>query len=642
MEGDTWHVLSVAVTPDGSRIVSGGWTGLVRIWDVYSGEQLAELVSPDGVVCAVEVTHDGSRIITGGGWSVRIWDANSGEQLAQLTGHEAPVEAVAVTPDGTSIIAGTASSLVMWRLYGAAAQPCGPAMKATASDHGPNATSREAPTLLPTALEMAADAAVLRLENRTWQLGKPLGSGGFAEVFEAISGDQVAVAKLIPKQPGAHRELLFENLAGARNVVPILDRGEYDDNWVIVMPRANRSLRENLREGALPLAQALIVMRDVAQALKDIHDHAVHRDIKPDNILLLNGRWCLADFGIARYAEASTAPDTRKFSLSPPYAAPEQWLFQHATSAADVYALGITIYEALSGERPFPGPGHERYRDQHLHTVPPPLAGSPPTLASVLSECLYKAPEARPTPTQILARLATVPAVPGSPGLAALQAANVTEIQRLASKDGTRARNLSEENRRAALLDAATQSFNDILTQLAEAVHKASSAARITLSRQGLRIVLGVGSLVVDSFHAPSGDWSGYPFEVIATATISVIQPANRNGFTGRSHSLWFADAQRERQYHWFETAFMVNPFMSAGMRPHYPFALAADADARMALSPGIGTYQVAWPFTPLAPGYLGGWISEWSMRLAAASTGGLEVPRQVPERDPAGSWRRS
>ncbi len=68
---------------------------------------------------------------------------------------------------------------------------------------------------------------------------------------------------------------------------------------------------------------AIGVLSDIAEALVAIADRIVHRDLKPENVLLLKGQWCLADFGIARYAEATTALDTQKYAMTPPYAAPE-------------------------------------------------------------------------------------------------------------------------------------------------------------------------------------------------------------------------------------------------------------------------------------------------------------------------------
>lgn len=152
-----------------------------------------------------------------------------------------------------------------------------------------------------------------------WTLGEPVGDrSGFGRVYAVQSpGQPAAVAKLIPKVPGAERELLFaEGLDGVRNVVPLLDSGETADDWVLVMPRAEKSLRAHLNERAepLPLAEAVPILTNIAATLADLDGRVVHRDIKPENVLLLDGRWFLVDFGISRYAEATTAPHTRKFS----------------------------------------------------------------------------------------------------------------------------------------------------------------------------------------------------------------------------------------------------------------------------------------------------------------------------------------
>jgi serine/threonine protein kinase len=138
------------------------------------------------------------------------------------------------------------------------------------------------------------------------------------------------------------------------------------------MPRADKSLREHLDKsgGVLNLSDAIEVLQDICDALVDLDGEVVHRDLKPENILRLNGQWCLADFGISRYAEATTAPDTQKFAFSPPYAAPERWRSERATAATDVYAVGVMAYEMLAGNRPFPGPTTELFRDQHLHHDP--------------------------------------------------------------------------------------------------------------------------------------------------------------------------------------------------------------------------------------------------------------------------------
>ena len=85
--------------------------------------------------------------------------------------------------------------------------------------------------------------------ERTWRLGPQLGEGGFARVFLAQDeSENPAVVKLVPKEPGTDREMLFVELDGVPNVMPLLDSGESDDYWVLVMPRAEKSLRDYLNE----------------------------------------------------------------------------------------------------------------------------------------------------------------------------------------------------------------------------------------------------------------------------------------------------------------------------------------------------------------------------------------------------------
>jgi len=177
---------------------------------------------------------------------------------------------------------------------------------------------------------------------KTWTLGNPLtdGVGGFGRVFDVTNSEgELFVAKFVPKVDGAERELLFGDsiaASGYRNVIPVLDSGEHDDQLVIIMPKASKSLRQHLMAapGPLQLIEAIRILQDISTALVELDGKIVHRDLKPENVLLLADSWCLTDFGISRYAGATTAVDTRKFSFTQPYAAPEQWRWEQATSAA--------------------------------------------------------------------------------------------------------------------------------------------------------------------------------------------------------------------------------------------------------------------------------------------------------------------
>ena len=146
----------------------------------------------------------------------------------------------------------------------------------------------------------------------TWYLSDRIGGGGYGAVYHATDdAGQLAAVKLVPKESGAQRELLFANPVGARHIVPIIDQGETRDHWILVMPLAVGSLAAEIRAAApIPYPATLSALLDIAYALADLDGKVVHRDLKPDNVLLLDGSWCLADFGISRYADASTAPDT--------------------------------------------------------------------------------------------------------------------------------------------------------------------------------------------------------------------------------------------------------------------------------------------------------------------------------------------
>ncbi len=481
--------------------------------------------------------------------------------------------------------------------------------------------------------------------EREWILNDRIGSGSFGYVYGARTEDGATGAvKLVRKEPGSDRELLFVSLDNAPNVVPIIDTGEYDQYHVLVMPLAEGSLKDHLdKSGALQIAEALDVLADVSDALVALEERGiVHRDIKPPNVLWLNGKWCLADFGIARYAEASTSEDTRMLAFSAPYAAPEQWRFQRATSATDIYSLGVVAFQMIAGARPFPGPERSDYREQHLHETPPSLDNTSPALAALIDECLYKAPEARPRPANFRARLARVTAPPPSAGLEKLQQANQQEVSRRGDTARRESAAQTETERREAIFEGALHSYVRIAETVLAAIVDSAPAAEVSApARVGWTITLATGELSMAAPQHPRQDMPSLAFDTVAFAAIELEIPSDRMGYRGRSHSLWFADAQQARNYAWYETAFMMNPLLG-GQMAQDPFALNPGPDALQALGPGIGTLQVAWPFTRLVVGELDDFISRWAGWLADAAEGRLSRPQSMPERETAGTWRQS
>ena len=142
----------------------------------------------------------------------------------------------------------------------------------------------------------------VKLEQHAWKVGDKLGAGGYGSVREAWrDGVERAVAKFVPIEPGAQRELMIGTSTDLPHVVPVLDSGEHDGMYVLIMPRAEYSLRQYITDNDLCLEEKISILSDVAHGLNEIgQKRLVHRDLKPENVLYTDGVWKLYDFGIAR------------------------------------------------------------------------------------------------------------------------------------------------------------------------------------------------------------------------------------------------------------------------------------------------------------------------------------------------------
>jgi eukaryotic-like serine/threonine-protein kinase len=388
------------------------------------------------------------------------------------------------------------------------------------------------------------------------------------------------------------------------------------------------------------------VLRRLRQsALADLDGKVVHRDLKPENVLRLNGRWCLADFGISRYAEASTAPDTQKYALSPVYAAPERWRSERATISTDVYSFGVVAFELLSGSRPFLGPEWEHYREQHLHVDPPKLEGGTVALRALVMECLNKAPGARPSPANIVTRLQRIGSERPSGGLASLQEAHLAEVARANERERLASVARSSAERRAELYQGAVRSFDIIQSSLLETIVEAAPATHRRTGGQGGKAV-GLGEAELEFFPIARTavnpwEWDAPAFDVVAHAGLIVRLSKEHLNYKGRSHSLWFCDAQSVGRYQWFEVAFMVSPLVgkSTAVRP---FLLAPGPEAAKALWRGIAEFQLAWPMEALDTGELSTFIDRWAGWFATAAGGRLSAPSTMPERPTPRNWREA
>src|SRR5437868_12163916 len=202
---------------------------------------------------------------------------------------------------------------------------------------------------------------------------RELGAGGMATVYLAqdLRHDRpVALKVLRPELSailGAERFLAeIKTTANLQHphILSLFDSGEADGLVFYVMPYVEgESVRDRLaREHQLPVEDALRIAREILDALQYAHQHGiVHRDIKAENILMHGGHAQVADFGIALAAsksEGGTRMTETGMSLgTPAYMAPEQAMGEREiTPRADIYALGVMLYEMLTGEPPFTGP----------------------------------------------------------------------------------------------------------------------------------------------------------------------------------------------------------------------------------------------------------------------------------------------
>jgi predicted ATPase len=236
-----------------------------------------------------------------------------------------------------------------------------------------------------------------------YEILRPIGEGAFATVFLATDlrhGRRVAI-KVLRVDPASDRgELRFLReirlLAQLQhpNILPLYDSGHVGNLLYYVMPYvAGETLRERLgKQRRLPVQEVVEIGRELAEALA--HAHAagvVHRDVKPENILLSGGRPLLADFGVARVTPQEPHL-TRTGDASPgtpAYMSPEQLAGQHEVDGrADVYALGCVLYELVTGSHPFAGPGGYVRR---FAESPPSIADKCPEAPAALADALRRA-----------------------------------------------------------------------------------------------------------------------------------------------------------------------------------------------------------------------------------------------------------
>ncbi len=245
-----------------------------------------------------------------------------------------------------------------------------------------------------------------------YRIERELGGGGMSRVFlaeETALGRRVVIKVLPPEMAASvnqdrfRREMQVVARLQHPHVVPLLNAGLAGELLWYSMPFVEgESLRARLeRSGELPVAEAARLLREVAEALDHAHEHGVvHRDIKPDNVLLSGGHAMVTDFGVAKAVSESGGGGTLTsvgFALgTPAYMAPEQAAADpHTDERADIYALGAMAYEMLTGQPPFGGPSPQAVLAAHLTQQPAVVSSVRPAIPAVLSTLVMRCLEKR-------------------------------------------------------------------------------------------------------------------------------------------------------------------------------------------------------------------------------------------------------
>ncbi len=262
-----------------------------------------------------------------------------------------------------------------------------------------------------------------KILNHRYELEQKIGEGGMARVYlgrDLRLNRRVAI-KTLHEHHAADVSFLqrfhheAQAAAGLRHpcIVNVYDVGQDGDIHYIVMEYVEGSDLKSLilRNGPLPIDHAVAIAEDVAEGLEAAHRMGmVHRDVKPQNILVSpSGEVKITDFGIAKSSLSTALTETGVTFGTADYLSPEQARGFAATPRSDIYSLGVTLYEMLTGRLPFTGENAVAVAMQHVSVEPPPPrmfnAQIPPRLEALVLAALSKNPDERPASAREFAQM---------------------------------------------------------------------------------------------------------------------------------------------------------------------------------------------------------------------------------------------
>ncbi len=261
-----------------------------------------------------------------------------------------------------------------------------------------------------------------------YELEERVGSGGMSTVYRAHDSllERKVALKILHARFGDDEEYVERFRREARavaqlahpNIVTVIDRGEDAGRQFIVFEYVDGDDLKQLidKTGPLPIDQVVELGREIAAALAFAHERGiVHRDVKPQNVLLSDGRAKVTDFGIARSLDVEHGvTQTGTVLGTSNYIAPEQASGQPIDDRSDVYSFGVVLFELLTGTVPFEGESFVAVALQHINEPAPSVLDrrpdTPPRLARLVDAMLEKQHDARPSMDEVAAELGSVAA----------------------------------------------------------------------------------------------------------------------------------------------------------------------------------------------------------------------------------------
>lgn len=242
-----------------------------------------------------------------------------------------------------------------------------------------------------------------------YYIERALAKGGMSEVYLAqdLRTHQIVAMKVVRKSTGEYYERFrreAQAMAKLRHphILPSLDYGDYGQWSYMITPYIEYgTLSRRIAEGPMPLEEVSHLLEQIASALQFAHDNGIlHRDIKSSNVLLRDGHYAyLTDFGLVKSIEDEYSLTRSGFLIgTPEYMAPEL-IEDPATPASDIYALGVLLYQMVTGTVPFKGTNPVNIVMKHLRELPPPpsnfTSNATPDVERVILQTLEKDPTRR-------------------------------------------------------------------------------------------------------------------------------------------------------------------------------------------------------------------------------------------------------